>query len=375
MSEMAPPRGAIGLGLAAVAVLAAAVAGLGAYSYRNGVRRAASVPDAIEIAVTARGCEPDTVAVPAGRTGFRILNRSDRALEWEILDGVMVVAERENIAPGFAQTLTARLEPGTYSITCGLLGNPRGRLTVLPAAGSTAGAAPAPPAALDLLGPVAEYKVYVTLQARALVGAADRLAEAARAGDLAAARAAQETARAAFDRLSPVARVLFADLAAALDGRAALRPLREADPGFTGFRRLDGALREGGQVELATLAEQLRDDARALRDHLAAPQPIAPERMLSGAMLALDGLRADRVGGAPADLVPAHLSAGLDGVGKVVALLRPLTRRTDPVLAERLDGRLAALRGALAAGDAAAGPDLDALATDLATLRDVLGLG
>ena len=68
--------------------------------------------------------------MPAGRRTFRIVNQSDRAVEWEILDGVMVVAERENIAPGITQTLTAKLVPGTYEITCGLLSNPRGTLTV-----------------------------------------------------------------------------------------------------------------------------------------------------------------------------------------------------------------------------------------------------
>ena len=48
------------------------------------------------------------------RRTFEILNQSDRPVEWEILDGVMVVEERENIAPGFKQTLTAKLAPGDY---------------------------------------------------------------------------------------------------------------------------------------------------------------------------------------------------------------------------------------------------------------------
>ena len=56
-----------------------------------------------EIAVTidrARPASPTSSPCPAGRRTFRIVNPSDRPLEWEILDGVMVVAERENIAPG-----------------------------------------------------------------------------------------------------------------------------------------------------------------------------------------------------------------------------------------------------------------------------------
>lgn len=70
------------------------------------------------------------VTVKAGKTQFIIQNHSQKALEWEILKGVMVVEERENIAPGFTQKLTANLQPGEYDMTCGLLTNPKGKLTV-----------------------------------------------------------------------------------------------------------------------------------------------------------------------------------------------------------------------------------------------------
>ena len=53
---------------------------------------------AIAVTVTDATCQPAELTLPAGRTTFRIHNASDRPLEWEILDGVMVVAERENIA-------------------------------------------------------------------------------------------------------------------------------------------------------------------------------------------------------------------------------------------------------------------------------------
>lgn len=98
---------------------------------------AASAPapaaDAVPVAnvtVTAEGCEPMTLTVDPGKTRFMIKNTSQRAVEWEILKGVYVVEERENIAPGFTQKLTAKLEPGSYEMTCGLLSNPRGKLIV-----------------------------------------------------------------------------------------------------------------------------------------------------------------------------------------------------------------------------------------------------
>ena len=84
----------------------------------------------VAVTVTDKGCEPNALAVPAGRTLFRIRNASKRAIEWEILQGTMVVEERENIIPGFVQNLTATLEAGDYEMTCGLLSNPKGTLKV-----------------------------------------------------------------------------------------------------------------------------------------------------------------------------------------------------------------------------------------------------
>ena len=69
-------------------------------------------PGAIIITLTDAGCDPAKVDVGAGKTTFNIKNESKRAVEWEILKDVMVVDERENILPGFAQTLTATLDAG-----------------------------------------------------------------------------------------------------------------------------------------------------------------------------------------------------------------------------------------------------------------------
>ena len=63
-------------------------------------------PGPILITLTDAGCDPAKVDVTAGKTTFNIKNESTRAVEWEILKDVMVVDERENILPGFAQTLT-----------------------------------------------------------------------------------------------------------------------------------------------------------------------------------------------------------------------------------------------------------------------------
>jgi iron uptake system component EfeO len=91
---------------------------------------AAQAADLVRITVTQSGCEPAAVTVPSGPASFEITNASNRAVEWEILSGVRVVAERENILPGFKQVLSVRLEAGRYELTCGADANPHGVLTV-----------------------------------------------------------------------------------------------------------------------------------------------------------------------------------------------------------------------------------------------------
>ena len=53
---------------------------------------AANVPQ-VKVTVTDKQCEPMTITVNAGKTQFIIQNHSQKALEWEILKGVMVVEE------------------------------------------------------------------------------------------------------------------------------------------------------------------------------------------------------------------------------------------------------------------------------------------
>ncbi len=126
---------------------------------------AADIPQ-VKVTVTDKQCEPMTITVNAGKTQFIIQNHSQKALEWEILKGVMVVEERENIAPGFSQKMTANLQPGEYDMTCGLLTNPKGKLIVKGEA--TADAAQSD-ALLSLGGAITAYKAYVMAETTQLV--------------------------------------------------------------------------------------------------------------------------------------------------------------------------------------------------------------
>ena len=148
----------------------------------------------------------------------------------------MVVDERENILPGFAQTLTATLDAGDYEMTCGLRSNPKGILTV-----AATNAAPAKPSPMDLVGPIAEYKVYVKGEVDTLVAETKKLTDAVKAGKLADAQRLYAPAHQHYERIEPIAE-LFNDLDGSMDSREDDFEKKAEDPEFTGFHRLEKGL-------------------------------------------------------------------------------------------------------------------------------------
>lgn len=295
-----------------------AVAALLAASAVSGAAPASAADAApVPVTVTAKGCEPQALTVPAGRVTFLITNRSPRALEWEILKGVMIVDERENIAPGFKQRLKTTLEPGEYEVTCGLLSNPRGRLTVVNAAGGTTAAATRPGAA-ELIGLSAEYRVW-TLQALS---------------DLATAVAGQDRAasRDAFLHLAP------------------LEPLAAPQ----------------AQALQAAIASKEADLAAPAAAYAAALRALSPT-----AQALIAGLSATARRLATAE--PADAAALLAAITAPAAHLLPLVRRADPDVAAKLDRQLTALAVAVQT-QVPLEPAAAALAADLARLPALLGL-
>jgi iron uptake system component EfeO len=378
MAEATVQR-SVRIGVAAVVVLALAVAALAVYAYGLRARKQAAVPEgAVAVTITSTACEPNLLSAPAGRVTFAVRNESDRVLEWEILDGVMVVEERENIAPGFVQTLNARLEPGTYQITCGLLSNPRGTLTVTEAPGGAG--APKAPELVQFVGAIAEYKVYAATESASLIAATDRLAGAVKAGDLAAAQAAYAPAHGAYTHLKPVAQ-LFGDLDAAIDARPDYYGQREKDPAFGGFRRLaHGLFRDKSLDGLAPVADKLAGDVAKLAA-AARAATVPPEKMVRGAANLLRSGAAPDGSGDGAAL--SDFAASVEGAGKVVALLQPLSRKADKGLSDRIDAAFAAIDrrlaryrgpdGAVAAGAVPERADSEALAKESVLLSDDIG--
>ncbi|RMX06544.1 hypothetical protein D8I35_08470 [Corticibacter populi] len=320
------------LGLALLLVLA----GLALFYYATRTATGPQRGSIHKVVVGDSSCEPADFKLPAGLTTFEIHNASRRPLEWEILDGVMVVAERENIAPGFHSLLTVKLRPGSFAITCGLLSNPRGTLEVTPTTSSEAERLRPP--LQSFIGPLSEQRVFLIMQGNAMEREAQALAAAVEAGDLDAARAHWLAARLPYKRIEAVAG-RFADLESRIDPQADYLQGREEDPGFTGFHRLEKALFEQHTLDgLAPVAQQLAEDAGQLKGRIRALQQ-KPEDLAGSALWQAERLRDGALEHgqnpyAQSDL--ADLQANLEGMAKSVLLLGELLQGASAELATRV---------------------------------------
>ncbi|MGE8065809.1 iron uptake system protein EfeO [Pseudomonas sp. NPDC089569] len=340
--QPSPPR-ALRWAVAGSVIVMIAAGGLFYYASTIASNKRQANRNEVLVSINQHSCQPNDLTVPAGHSSFRIVNRSDRAVEWEILDGVLVVEERENIAPGLSQVINANLQPGDYAITCGLLSNPRGTLHVTPTAASDA-AAEARPSMVAFVGPLSEFRVYLSRQGNALIEAVTALDQAIEAGDLSQAQALYATARAAYQRLAPAAQ-RHAELDNAINARADYFEKREQDPAFTGFHRIEYALFQQRNLDgLAAVSQRLISDVTALKQQLLA-ESLPPEYLVSIVVRNLNTLADVRAGSGEEERY-SHIdlsgfAGNLDAARKVVELLRPLLSKSASDLLPKLDGAVA----------------------------------
>ncbi|RDT52261.1 iron uptake system protein EfeO [Escherichia coli] len=349
---------------------------------------AADIPQ-VEVTVTDKQCEPMNLTVNAGKTQFLIVNQSQKALEWEILKGVLVVEERENIAPGFSQKLTANLQPGEYDMTCGLLTNPKGKLIVKGQA--TADAAKSE-ALLSLGTAITDYKAYVTAETADLVKNTKAFTDAVKAGDIAKAKALYAPTRQHYERIEPIAE-LFSDLDGSIDAREDDYEKKADDPKFTGFHRLEKALFGDNSVKgMDTYADQLYTDVQELQKRIS-ELAFPPSKVVGGAAGLIEEVAATKISGEEDRYSHTDLwdfQANVDGAQKIVNLLRPQLQKNNAELLGKVDANFKKVDAILAKyrtkdgyetydkltdadRNALKGP-ITTLAEDLAQLRGVLGL-
>jgi iron uptake system component EfeO len=211
-------------------------------------------------------CVVSATQVPAGNLTFRVTNSGTEVTEFYLLDddGLGVVGEVENIAPGLSRELVVAAREGEYVTACkpGMRGaGIRDAFRVTPSEQEVTVAA----ADAELIAQAnRRYKSYVTDQSAQLVEKTAAFARLYAAGDDDAARRLYPRARVHWERIETVAES-FGDLDPRLDAREAdLEPGQE----WTGWHRIEKDLwprRAAGYTPL-TPAERRRLAGRLLAD-------------------------------------------------------------------------------------------------------------
>ena len=301
---------------------------------------------AISVTSTDDECKVSATEAPSGTLRFDVKNEGSKVTEFYLLgeDGLRIVGEVENIAPGLNRTLTVSAPQGTYSTACkpGMVGDGiRHEFTV------TAGDGASPADAED--GQLKEqattqYASYVKDQSEQLLSGTEEFARAYRAGDDARARELYAPVRMHWERIEPVAES-FGDLDPKLD-------LREADledgQTWTGWHRIEKDLwppRTGytalPQKDRDALGEQLVSDTKTLHERTRGITFTA-DQLSNGAKELLDEVATGKVTGE--EEVWSHtdlwdFQANVDGARIAYEDLSPLLKKRDPDLDATLQTR------------------------------------
>lgn len=217
---------------------AVASVGLVAFALAGCVAKTdAAVSGALTVSSTDSACDVSAATATSGTLTFDVTNQSSDVSEFYLLadDGLRIVGEVENIAPGASRTLTVVAQPGDYYTLCkpGMVGEGVGKAPFAVSGekvAATGDDAEQKQKAVDL------YAAFVKDQVEQLVPAVDSFVAAYESGDDDAAKAQFATTRAFYERIEPVAESL-----GDLDPRIDYREVDAVAEGleWTGFHRIE----------------------------------------------------------------------------------------------------------------------------------------
>ncbi|MCY7259438.1 iron uptake system protein EfeO [Pseudomonas protegens] len=248
-------------------------------------------------------------------------------------------------------------------------------------------------APLELVGPISDYKIYVTEQLDELASHTQEFTDAVKRGDLASARKLYAPTRVYYESIEPIAE-LFSDLDAAIDSRVDDHEQGVKAEDFTGFHRLEYSLFSENSTEgLGELADGLNKDVKDLQTRVAG-LTFPPEKVVGGAAALLEEVAATKISGEEDRYSHTDLydfQGNIDGAKKIVDLFRGQIAKQDPAFVAKVDKNFATVNKILAKyktpdggfmtydkvkendRKALIGP-VNTLAEDLSTLRGKLGL-
>ncbi len=247
-------------------------------------------------------------------------------------------------------------------------------------------------APLDLVGPIADYKVYVSENLEKLVADTKTFTDAVKAGDVDKAKSLFAPTRMSYEAIEPIAE-LFSDLDGSIDSRADDHEKAEKDPEFTGFHRLEyGLFSENSTKELAPFADKLMADVTELNKRIT-DLTLPPEKVVGGAAVLMEEVAATKISGEEDRYSHTDLwdfKANFDGSRKIFDLVRPLIEKSDGEFITKVSGNFDKVDVTLAKYKKGDGYELydkltdddravlaaavNTLAEDLSTLRGKLGL-
>jgi len=192
---------------------------------------------------------------------------------------------------------------------------------------------------LELVAPVADYKLYVAENSRKLVTDVRNFTAAVKAGDIEKAKQLFAPTRMSYERIEPLAE-LFSDLDSAIDSRADDHEKAEQDPAFGGFHRIEYALWvEKSTKNVGPVADKLLANVVELQKRLTA-LTFPPEKVVGGAAVLMEEVAATKISGEEDRYSHTDLwdfQANFEGAYKIVELLRPLVAKQDQAFADKTD--------------------------------------
>ncbi|MBB3238288.1 iron uptake system protein EfeO [Phyllobacterium endophyticum] len=245
---------------------------------------------------------------------------------------------------------------------------------------------------LDLVGPIADYKIYVSENLEVLVTDTKAFTDAVKAGDLEKAKSLFGSTRMSYEAIEPIAE-LFSDLDGSIDSRADDHEKAEKDPEFTGFHRIEyGLFAENSTKDLAPFADKLMADVTELNKRIT-DLTLPPEKVVGGAAALMEEVAATKISGEEDRYSHTDLwdfKANFDGSRKIFELVRPLVEKDDSAFVIKVSGNFDKVDKTLAKYKTEQGYELydkltdddravlaaavNTLAEDLSTLRGKLGL-
>lgn len=248
-------------------------------------------------------------------------------------------------------------------------------------------------APLELVGPISDYKIYVTEQLDELASHTQQFTAAVKQGDLASAKKLYAPTRVYYESIEPIAE-LFSDLDASIDSRVDDHEQGVKAADFTGFHRLEYSLFSENSTEgLGELADRLNKDVKDLQTRVAG-LTFPPEKVVGGAAALLEEVAATKISGEEDRYSHTDLydfQGNIDGAKKIVDLFRGQIAKQDQAFVAKVDKNFAAVNTILAKYKTADGGfmtydkvkdsdrkalvgPVNTLAEDLSTLRGKLGL-